>query len=621
MFKMRKINQSEIEKNSNVLSKIDKIKNVVKSKNGNTNNKTVYSSENNFYIETEQATYIETQDKSYHSYTFSILRDVDNGLLENLILSLQEDRTYKSFIITYDFAPQEIENLNNGLYLDPSNRFEIVEIDGSNLTPNIFNKTTYVECIIGTQTFWECDNDVAGHKPGIPGKPACAADGFSYVIQAQWGTCAVDDGNYGDPDNSDGGGSTNGGNTDGGSSDPSSDSNYDPTDPNIHGNGANNSTVLTTPNTPCRTCDILDEGPECQEVLTGSLTALTLTPDEECWLINHGIIKAQLETYYDTFGEVSFLEEAVEFLNTSVVQTFEEFIEVKLNEELVIEPTLLLDIDCDQIDSWITLAQHTPSASVKNKIIDLHQNNEAYLGDWNIQYLEDAGGSVVNMDYFAVKITTFPNNPSTGTSFTPNEFLDFFRKNINAFSGTYSQFEPYCEISDICTQETDLWNSTNPTSSIVKINIPAFPYPSGDMYGNDGVVVCSEYTNSYWNFMTMEAPYDSSHPVSGTRQFGVEENSDGSYNLYMRGVDRFENGVLFDLLDLFSEIPMVGPKDPFFGADELWKHIQVQLNTFLNDPSVGGVSTIVTPVTNRVNWEDVKDVLQGRKTKSDLGCN
>ena len=330
---------------------------------------------------------------------------------------------------------------------------------------------------------------------------------------------------------------------------------------------------------------------------------------------NNGTISAIPQEVKD------FANAAVDAFCAGEVETFEGFIEQDLNNELELNPYLLLDIDCDQIDNWIALAQHTPSTSVKNKITDLHQNNEAYLGDWNIQYLENAGGSVVNMDYFAVKITTFPNNPSTGTSFTPNEFLNFFRKNINAFSGAYSQFEPYCEISSICTQETDLWNSTNPTSSIVKINIPAFPYPSGDMYGNDGVVVCSEYTNSYWNFMTMEAPYDSSHPVSGTRQFGIEENSDGSYNLYMRGVDRFENGVLFDLLDLFLEIPMVGPKDPFFGADELWKHIQVQLNTFLNDPSVGGVSTIVTPVTNRVNWEDVKDVLQGRKNKSDLGCN
>lgn len=78
------------------------------------------------------------------------------------------------------------------------------------------------------------------------------------------------------------------------------------------------------------------------------------------------------------------------------------------------------------------------------------------------------------------------------------------------------------------------------------------------------------------------------HPVSGTRQFGIEQNA----------------SVLFN--------------DAFFAADELWKSFQEKTNQFIN--SNGGVSSIDTPITNRVNWNKVKKILKGSLPISDLGC-
>jgi hypothetical protein len=533
----------------------------------------------------------EISSENYTSYTFLIQRDIpSDDYFENLVVDVDSLNNVRAFIVKY-LLNSPIEYLGNHNAYSLNAETEITAIEYNNTEAKV-DYTDENGCIVTLM----CPYGTYDHPAG------------DFCINADRGDLFWSDPDCGETS---GGGGSLGGDTTSGDGSPSGGGSSSGNDDDVLdsgcrgcGDNGNNAPIITDP--------VFEE-----EIYDDD-------DDDDCPTLsfeNQVAINNYLSANNNSPEAVAFVALAEEAICAGEVETFEEFIEQDLNNELELNPFLLLDIDCNQIDDWIALAQHTPSASIKNKITDLHQNNNAILGDWNIQYLEEAGGSVVNMDYFAVNITTFPNNPNTGNIYTPNEFLDFFRKNINIFSGTYSQFEPYCEISNICTQETDLWNSTNPTSSIVKINIPAFPYPTGDIYGNDGVVVCSEYTNNYWNFMTMEAPYDSNHPVSGTRQFGIEAINDGSYNLYMRGVDRFENGVIFDLLELFSDVPLVGPKDPFFGADMLWEHIQIQLNTFLNSQSVGGESTIVTPVTNRVNWEDVKDVLQGRKSKSDLGCD
>jgi hypothetical protein len=286
-------------------------------------------------------------------------------------------------------------------------------------------------------------------------------------------------------------------------------------------------------------------------------------------------------------------------------------IEEYLNIQLEIDPFKLLEIDCNQIENWQSLAQHNAPQSVLDKVQDLKDNHEALLGNWDIQYLNKAGGTVVNLDYFAINITTLPNNPTTGQQFTANKFLDYFRNNINDFSEPLTTFEPYCEISAICQQETDLWNSNNPLGAVVKLDISLYNGPGGNILSNDGVVVCAEYQTDYWRFMTMEAPYDSSHPVTGTRQFGIEQNSDGSYNIYVRGVDRFSSYIQKAAISLFT--------DPFVFADGLWEHFQEKTNNFIN--SNGGTSTINTPIHNRPDRDKVKEVLQGIRPISDLGCN
>ena len=267
--------------------------------------------------------------------------------------------------------------------------------------------------------------------------------------------------------------------------------------------------------------------------------------------------------------------------------------------ELVEEdPFAFLDIDCNQIENWQELAQHTAPDEVQTKVDNLPGG---FINDFYIQSLENATGVYVNMDFFGVNMTTLPTNPDTGQTFTPDDLLDSLRRDLNSFVEG-STFEPYCEISSMCENETTLWNSTNPLGAIQYI----------DIFGDDGVVIVSEYSTNYWFFSTLNAPWAGNHPVSGVRQFGYEINNDNSYTFFVRGVDRI------DSINTESLLLLAGGGNQFFGADNLWESFQLKLSTFVNE---SGDATILEPIKNRERFVEVKEVLRGDRPISDLGCN
>jgi hypothetical protein len=230
--------------------------------------------------------------------------------------------------------------------------------------------------------------------------------------------------------------------------------------------------------------------------------------------------------------------------------------------------------------------------------------------EFEIQSLSDASGTMVNLDYFSVQVNTLPNKPNIepAEQFTAEEFIDHIRRNFNDFVEG-STLEPYCEIESMCETETNLWNSEDPLSSIIYIDIPL----------DDGVVICSEYNSAYWYFMTMNAPYAGNHPVSGTRQFGYEENADGTFNFFVRGVDRFNESGVENTSHILDWV--FGDEDTtnaFDGAHDLWETFQTKTNDFVNNN--GGSSSKLTPIKNRPDWEKVKQVFQGTLPISELGC-
>ncbi len=410
---------------------------------------------------------------------------------------------------------------------------------------------------------WVCTGD--GNHPGRDG---CTVGGWviTYGSTPCTGTGSSGSGGNGDGDNGDG--STGGGS---------------------NGSGNTQTVVLEVCNGFNNPDD--EDSEDCEDELAYFLTNFTCEPNSNDvdfindWMENNEETSLVLANYLAT----NFSNDCADIDVKSLLQ---------LTDALEANPYLLLD--CTQIVNWQTLAQHTAPTSVKNKINNLPSGT---FNDFYIQTLEDAGGTMVNMDYFPVKITTLPYNPITGQRFTADGLLDYFRRHINNFVDD-TTFVPYCEIQDICQQEIDLWNSNNPLGALQYINITIDP----------GTVILTEFEHDYWYFMTMNAPGSGNHPVAGTRQFGYEQNNDGSYNFFVRGVDRFDSNMVENLAYI------VNRGEAFANSDDLWESFQRKFDQFVTVR--GGVSSIITPdKDNRPDWDKVEMVLKGELPIGDLGCN
>jgi hypothetical protein len=283
---------------------------------------------------------------------------------------------------------------------------------------------------------------------------------------------------------------------------------------------------------------------------------------------------------------------------------------LELDGLLLQNPTVLLGIPCLQLPKWQTLTQHKPNQAVLDKLNAI--KSKYALSDVAWQSIENASGDVVNLDYFPVTITTLPNNPTTGQRFTAPEFLNYIRTHMNDFvDSSITGFSP-STITGF--NETQVWNSSNPIGGVIHLNI-------GGGAG-DGTVICTQYNSSDWIFSTIEVPYrpftqgyDGQHPVSGNRQFGFTQNTDGSYTFYTRGVDR-----ITDAVDAYVANNILA--DPFQNPDALWDSFKNGIYSFTQAHS--GIAKAPSSVDNsiyRPDWNKVNQVLQGQRPISDLGCN
>ena len=260
-------------------------------------------------------------------------------------------------------------------------------------------------------------------------------------------------------------------------------------------------------------------------------------------------------------------------------------------------PNLLIDLSCEELEKWRDVASSVPLDEVISKITELEQSYPdaiaLFAGDFEIQNLSDASGTVVNMDYFSVNVTTLP------IGMTAEDLLYEIRTNINSFINTeYSEFSPYDEYSGYPYNEGSIWNSSNPLGAILHIKIPK----------DQGSVICSDYQDNYWRFTTISAPYDWTHPVSGTREFGFTPNSDGSYSFYTRGVDRITQSI--------NE--WFGESATFEGADNLWTSLQSGIEFYIN--TNGGNAQANDPIRERPDWEKLEMFLTGVISIEKFGC-
>lgn len=264
---------------------------------------------------------------------------------------------------------------------------------------------------------------------------------------------------------------------------------------------------------------------------------------------------------------------------------------------------LIPEIPCNVIQNWISTAKFTPSGNIIDRLNQLSATPHIVPGlnspiVARIQNIDNAYSSVVNMDYFSVKVSKLPS--VGGEQMSAENFLQMIRVNINGFiDQNRSKFTPY---SYYGVDDNDLWNSPNPLGAILGIDIPG---------PDNGSVIVSKSSSTGWTFTTINDPKYHDHPVSGNRDFGFQQNSDGSYTFFTRGVDRITNwdGTLL------QEIAQT----PFTQADILWSSFQGKIANFVNQNQ--GNATINIPVTHRPDWSLVKAVMDGERPLSDLSTN
>ncbi|MEB2787369.1 hypothetical protein, partial [Algoriphagus persicinus] len=273
-----------------------------------------------------------------------------------------------------------------------------------------------------------------------------------------------------------------------------------------------------------------------------------------------------------------------------------------LEDLLYDKPFALLDSDipCSLIMQWLEIAKFTPGQGIIDKL-NTYTASYPDHGDYtvsdvaNIQQIDNALSKAVNMDYFAVTVSTLP--VVNGSTLGPQQFLNYIRTNINSFTDqSLSTFSPlqWGSIND-----TNLWNSGNPYGAVINIDIQG---------PENGSVVTSLSSPTRWIFTTIRDPKYGHHPVSGNREFGYSVNSNGSYTFYTKGVDRLTGG-----LETFAQ---AAAGIPFTSADNLWKSFQNKLRDFVNQN--GGSASKIDPVILRPDWPDVLDVIDGIKPPSTL---
>jgi|GEM_PF-1903947 len=279
----------------------------------------------------------------------------------------------------------------------------------------------------------------------------------------------------------------------------------------------------------------------------------------------------------------------------------------QITSQIANKPAALFKIPCDVLQAWMTTARHTVPQAQINKLKTLTNNvfipgvpmpTISLNNVASVQDINDAYSLIVNMDYYPVDIAVLPI--INGVRATPEQFLEYIRKNINNFvDQSYSEFYPYNAYG---TDDTALWNSSNPLGAVVRVDIKG---------PDNGSVIVSHSSSDKWTFTTIYEPMYGQHPVSGNRDFGFFEYYPGAYTFYTRGVDRLTSwdGSFFQ----------AATNIPFNSSNSLWQSFQWKIIRFVN--SHGGLADTRAERKRRIerpDWPEIVDVVNGVKPLSHL---
>ncbi len=617
-FVINLLNKQDIENKKSLFNKINELKeNKFKRSNLFAKNSSIQDSIlEGAIIETDKIVEITNGDKV--TYTFPVSRTFPNNKVENLVLKKNLDSTYSGVLIQYSLTPQEMQQVSVGQSVNLTSKVKIFRIEQINIAARI--QTDTVGCL---EITWETGYCASGQHNASNADQCQLASGVpDPSIISIVDTCepAVPTTDISDGYSPPGGGSSSGGGAGSGSSNTNPYNTYifmsfddmyllcDSNDAQCFQNVADiemTHNFLSSLGLPGMTLE--GYTPIFNLVKSYLISGSQLDLAGKVTLVGNWMRRQDNSTDQKSLSNYKVAHWALQILMEDDTLDYQNFFNRVDALELALEqnPNLLLEMDCDQLQFWQDVAMHQIPQSVINKLENI-PNQNGYWSEWNITDLDDGAGARVNMDLFPVKITSLPNKPGTNQKYTPAEFFDFFRKNINLFAEKFIPIED----NNYNIHDTVLWNSSNPLGALIHIEI--FP--------DNGTVVCSGFSTNTWIFSTVKAPlswsYDGIHPVAGNRAFSFyTDPNDDSITIYTRGVDRLAN--YWD--DDTPIINFLMESAAFKGADNLWHGMQQKLRTHVKDN--GGSANIVPSVKNRPNYNKIKKYLKNQAPLSSSGCN
>ncbi|MCP1298254.1 hypothetical protein NK356_03680 [Chryseobacterium sp. S0630] len=276
-YTYKRISLDESKHKTNLIPELKKVNEKFKTLETYVSGKAVKYS-NGVSVNTDDVIYIE-RGPDVHSYTFHLTRDnaAEDAPLENLVLSLLPDGTYKELLITYHFTLQEKQILANGGSVDTKGKLTVEELNPGTYNGGLVGKSD-ISCEWVEESYYTSCSEgqhFNGELPKTQGGP-CKADQPSTRVTVVVHRCKALPATTGLGDDGTGGG--------GGP---------------FGGSGGNNNGTPTIPNLP------LPSGP-CKKIITENAKAKTLLNESVVDLQNNtmksGISTSTVEKAF-TFGK------------------------------------------------------------------------------------------------------------------------------------------------------------------------------------------------------------------------------------------------------------------------------------------------------------------------------
>jgi hypothetical protein len=352
---------------------------------------------------------------------------------------------------------------------------------------------------------------------------------------------------------------------------------------------------------------------------------------EANWLNSHASEANNLFNYLETNNRsqnaIDFANEFMEITNELPNARFDRFSE--LNQIIENNPWALIN-DCAQqngldIANYQLLYNHTLPTVCTNRLNILGN-------DFQDQPLNTGNAAVANVDYYGVEITTNPDINRDGNPDTIAEVYRAYRANFgNLASGGKDNFQFSCNIpfnsdntanvswtfTPYYANDITMWNSSNPLTTIFKIDANADISLLGNLISDDGAIMISAFTPEYWIGSTITTEFSGTQPFSGNRQWGYITNQSGNLELYARAVDVARVSNLVRYYTLGSNECKT---DTYYNIGEAtWSNLQEQIKQWIIDN--GGQATIVPKTAVRFDKSKLKEMLESNETIDQIPCN